>query len=89
MNHYPIFYQHPKTGQDCLIVIGAESREDRDLRALAISRTWTALGLKWGRNIVFVYRYDGRLCAGEVLADSLTDAEAHLASFSRMMAETL
>lgn len=89
MRQYPIFYPHPETGADCVLVVGAESREDRDLRALAISRTWTALGLTHGRSVLFVYRHDGQLCAATVCARTLAEAERHLASFSRMMAEVL
>lgn len=65
------------------------AQDDRDLRALAISRTWVALGLTHDDCVVFVYRYAGQTCAGTVRAESLAEAEQRLADFSHRLAEAL
>lgn len=87
MKRYPVFCQQPETGQYSMMVVAAEDDEDRDLRRLAIAKTWVALGLKWGPNVVFVYKHAGRMWAGTIAASSLPDAEERLAGFARMVAE--
>jgi hypothetical protein len=87
MKRYPVFCHQPETGAYSLMVFSAENEEDRDLRKLAISRTWVALGLQWGACMVFVYRYANRTWAGTIAANTLADAEALLAQFSRTISE--
>ena len=57
------------------------AQDDRDLRALAISRTWVALGLTHDDCVVFVYRYAGQTCASTVQARCLVEAEQSWLTF--------
>lgn len=89
MRQYPIFYRHPVTGDDCMIVVNGASRHERDRRAVAIARTWEVLGLVHGDAMLFTYNFDGTLCAGSVIAINAADAEQQLTHLSRSMSGLL
>lgn len=85
MKQYPIFYPHPDTGEDCLIVVAARNRHERDLRAQAIASTWHVTGPLHGDDLMFVYWFQGRSWAGTVPACSYAEADRHLAQLAKMV----
>lgn len=82
MAQLPVFYRHPETGEDCLVVVFADSREERDLMVRSIAMSWEVLALRYDNEQLFTYWHDGVLRCGTVEAESAAEAEAHLTAFA-------
>ena len=78
MKHYPRFFRHPSSGEDCLLVLAATGPEEMPARLAALASTWRLIGVSCGDEFVFTYKFQGRLWAASIAAKTGGDAEAQL-----------